>query len=184
MQIEVALRREQLQVFDGLKRFNVLLAHRRFGKTYLAIWLLIIKTLSCTLERPRGAYICPTFSQARRVAWDYAKAFCRNIPGVVFNEQRLSVSFPNGAEIYLGSADNPDASRGIYLDFVVLDEPAQMPSRMWSEIIRPALSDRFGGACMIGTPNGRYGLLYDSYEQAANDPEWGCWCFFLRVPPP
>jgi hypothetical protein len=117
-------------------------------------------------------YYCPTFSQAKRVAWPYIRDFCAAIPGTVFNEAELKVTLPNGAIIQLGSADNPDASRGIYSDFVVLDEPAQMPPRMWYEVIRPALSDRFGGALFIGTPAGRHGLFYDSYEAAESDSEW------------
>jgi phage terminase large subunit len=170
--IEIHLRRHQQEVLRSLKRFNVLLAHRRFGKTVLAIVVLILKALKCPLNRPQLHYYCPTYSQAKRVAWPYLREYCQAIPGSLFNEAELKVTLPNGAIIQLGSADNPDASRGIYSDFVVLDEPAQMPPRMWFEVIRPALSDRLGGALFIGTPAGRHGLFYDSYEAAESDPEW------------
>jgi phage terminase large subunit len=170
--IEIHLRRHQQEVLRSLKRFNVLLAHRRFGKTVLAIVVLILKALKCPLNRPQLHYYCPTYSQAKRVAWPYLREYCQSIPGSLFNEAELKVTLPNGAIIQLGSADNPDASRGIYSDFVVLDEPAQMPPRMWFEVIRPALSDRLGGALFIGTPAGRHGLFYDSYEAAESDPEW------------
>jgi len=55
---------------------------------------------------------------------------------------------------------------------VVLDEPAQMPPSMWTEVLRPALSDRQGGALFIGTPHGRHGLFYDVWCQADADPLW------------
>lgn len=166
------LREHQLEVYENLRRFNVLLAHRRFGKTVLAIVVLLTKALECKHTRPQLAYYCPTYSQAKRVAWNYVHELAGPIKGVKFNEAELKCTLPNGAMIQLGSADNPDASRGIYLDYVVLDEPAQMPPKMWTEVLRPALSDRKGGALFIGTPQGRHGLFYDSYTEAATNPEW------------
>jgi len=166
------LRKEQLEILKSLNRFNVLLAHRRFGKTVLAIWVLITKALSSKQHRPQTHYFCPTYAQAKRVAWAYLRDYAGAFPGTEFNESELKCTFRNGAIIQLGSADNPDSSRGIYSDFVVLDEPAQMPSRFWSEVLRPALSDRKGGALMIGTPAGRNGLFYDSYQEAEHLEDW------------
>lgn len=157
-------RPHQLEVINNLRRFNVLLAHRRFGKTVLAISILIHKALACSKPRPQVHYYCPTYAQAERVAWQYVKDMAGAIPGAVFNEAKLKATLPNGSLIQLGSADNPDASRGVYSDFVVLDEPAQMPSDMWYKVLRPALSDRLGGALFIGTPAGRYGLFYELWD--------------------
>lgn len=171
-EIEFRLRPHQLEVLDNMRRFNVLVAHRRFGKTVAALAILILKALECTLKRPQVHYFAPTYQQAKRVAWSYLKEFCSELPGSVFNEAELKVTLINGATIQLGSADNPDSSRGIYSDFVVLDEPAQMPPDMWFKVLRPALSDRKGGALFIGTPAGRHGLLYDAYNAAESDPEW------------
>ena len=168
----ISLREHQLSVYNNLQRFNILIAHRRFGKTVLAIIWLLLKALQCPHNRPQVHYFAPTYSQAKRVAWAYLKDFCATIEGTVFNEAELKAVLPTGATIQLGSADNPDASRGIYSDACVLDEPAQMPPRMWSEILRPALSDRKGCAMFIGTPNGRQGLFYDTWEAAENDDTW------------
>ena len=60
--------------------------------------------------------------------------------------------------------------RGIYLDGGVLDEYAQMPSKAWSEVIRPALSDRQGWAVFIGTPKGR-NAFYELYAEAKKNPD-------------
>lgn len=172
------LRAQQDDVLASLKRFNVLLAHRRFGKTVLAICILILKALECKRHNPQVHYFCPTYSQAKRVAWAYVKDFCHNIPGSAYNESELKVTLPNGAIIQLGSADNPDANRGIYSDFCVMDEPAQMPPSMWFQVIRPALTDRKGGVLFIGTPAGRHGMFYDLWNQAADQPEeWWRGCY-------
>ena len=168
---EYHLRDEQKEIYNNLARFNVLLAHRRMGKTVFAVILLIRKALECKHKRPQVHYYAPSYSQAKKVAWAYVKQYTEGI-GAIYNEAELKCTMPTGAVRQLGSAENPDSSRGIYSDYVVLDEPAQMPSRMWTEVLRPALSDRKGGALFIGTPKGRHGLFYESYQLAETDPLW------------
>ena len=112
----------QGQMHKELKRWNVLVMHRRFGKTVWAVNHLIKTALTCPLPRPRVAFIAPTFTQAKRIAWDYAKYYAGVIPGVTFNETELRVDFPNGGRLMLLSAENPDALRGIYLDMAMFDE--------------------------------------------------------------
>lgn len=172
--LEFNLRAQQVLVMESLKRFNVLLAHRRFGKTVLAVSIALMRSRQVPHSRPQVHYYAPTYSQAKRVAWGYVHELCDQIIGCKYFESELRVALPWGASLQLGSADNPDASRGIYSDFVVLDEPAQMPARMWSEILRPALSDRLGGALFIGTPAGRNGIFYEAWKnaQGGTDPEW------------
>jgi hypothetical protein len=143
----------------------------------LAVWVLIHKALTCPLHRPQVFYYSPTYSQSKRVAWQYVKDFTQALPGVEYNESELKVTLHNGGIIQLGSADNPDASRGLYADFVVLDEPAQMPPSMWFSVLRPALSDRNGQALFIGTPAGRHGLFYEQWNQAETDPEYWRGCY-------
>jgi len=86
------------------------------------------------------------------------------------------VDFPNGARIRLYGAENADRLRGIYLDGIVIDEPADISPRVFPEIIRPALSDRQGWATFIGTPKG-HNAFYDIWQLAQDDPEW----FSLRL---
>ncbi len=74
---------------------------------------------------------------------------------MAFNEAELRVDYPNGAQIRLYGADNPDSLRGIYLDGVVPDEYGLMQGKVWGEVLRPALADRLGWALFIGTPNGK-----------------------------
>jgi len=72
---------------------------------------------------------------------------------------------PSVARIQLFGADNPDAMRGLYFDDVVLDEFANMPLSLWSQVLRPALSDRKGGCIFLGTPCGK-NHFYKQYQEA------------------
>jgi len=171
LNIDFTMRVHQMEVYKELNRFNVLLAHRRFGKTVFSIMVLVLWSLQCKKKKPQHHYFAPTYSQAKRVAWNYLKEYTMDL-GAIYNESELKATLPHNGIIQLGSADNPDSTRGIYSDGVVLDEPANMPSRMWTEVLRPALSDRKGSAIMIGTPAGRHGLFYDSYQEAEAQDDW------------
>ncbi len=161
----------QVECLESLKRFSVVVVHRRGGKTVQAIVKLIDAALRCKLDRPRYAYIAPELKQAKGVAWDYLRHYALKIPGARANESELWVELPNGARIRLYGADNPDSLRGLYFDGVVLDEVAQMKPAVWLEIIRPTLADRMGWALFIGTPKGM-NLFSDLYFRALQLPDW------------
>lgn len=145
-----------------LRRFNVLVCHRRFGKTVFSIMEMIDRALRNERRNPQYAYIAPTYGQAKRVAWQYLKDYCACIPGAKANEAELRIDIPRDnadgtkdrIRFMLLGAENPDSIRGIYLDGVILDEYAQCPPALWGEVIRAALSDREGWAIFIGTPKG------------------------------
>ena len=147
-------REHQLSLHSAVdaNRFTVAVAHRRFGKTVAAINHIIKAALQCEREAPRFAYIAPTYTQAKRVAWDYLLKYTQPLSATA-NISELRVDF-YGRRISLYGADNPDSLRGIYLDGVVLDEVGDMNPKIWNEVVRPALSDRLGWALFIGTPKG------------------------------
>jgi len=165
-----APRRHQAEIHKRLKRFNVLVCHRRFGKTVLAVNQLIGSGLRCKKLNPRFAYVAPLLKQAKAVAWDFLLHYGAPFR-IAANTSELRIDLVNGARITLYGADNPDALRGIYLDGVVLDEYADMQPRTWTEVVRPALADRRGWAIFIGTPKGQNGF-YDLYESAKADGNW------------
>ena len=149
----------------------MIVCHRRFGKTVLAVNQLIKAAALCPLQRPRFAYIAPTYKQGKAIAWDYLKHYSAPIPGVEKNESELWVQLPNQARIRIFGADNPDSLRGIYLDGVVLDEYGMMARNTFSEVLRPALSDRKGWAAFIGTPNGK-NQFWEVAASAQTEPGW------------
>lgn len=171
-------RQLQSELHKKLKRFSVLVCHRRFGKTVFAINEMIDRGLRVQLKNPRCAYLAPLYGQAKRVAWDYLKMYTANIPGVVTNEADLRVDIArphlnDTVRFTLLGADNPASLKGIYLDLAVLDEYGDMNPMTWREVIRPTLSDRGGRAIFIGTPKGR-NSFYDLYKRASlgTDLEW------------
>ncbi len=172
--LDIKFRHEQKTLYNTASRFAVRVVHRRFGKTWLAVCELLIKALTTPRNDWRGYYIAPTFKQAKRIAFDMLKQFCRDIPGVAFNEQELRADFKNGSRIQLLGAETYDSLRGLYIDHAVLDECAQIPSAAWSQVIRPALADRNGTAVIMGTPAGRHNLLFDLYQYASTsgDTDW------------
>lgn len=152
-------------------RFSVAVCHRRMGKTVSAINQLIHSALKNDKKEPRYAYIAPTYAQAKRIAFDYLKEYTRPLGGVA-NVAELRVDFM-GRRISLYGADNPDTLRGIYLDGVVIDEYGDINPTLFTEVIRPALSDRLGWCLFIGTPKGanHFKELKDFSENKEND--WG-----------
>jgi phage terminase large subunit len=165
----------QDKIHAQLKRFNVLVCHRRFGKTVLSVNEMVDQALRCTRLDPQYAYIAPTYGQAERIAWDMLKRYVRNIPGVEFNESKLTCTIKRAHDrikIMLLGAENPDSIRGIYLDGVIFDEFAEMDPRVWGEVVRPALSDRKGWAIFIGTPKGQ-NHFFDVYRVALANQDKG-----------
>jgi phage terminase large subunit len=168
----------QAELHMRLKRFSVLVMHRRFGKTVFAINHMVDSGLRNARKNPRYAYIAPLYGQAKRVAWDYLKQYALCIPGATANEADLRVDIPRPAlgdsiRFTLLGADNPASLKGIYLDGVVLDEYADMNPTIWGEVIRPTLSDRIGWAIFIGTPKGQ-NAFYTLYNRAlaGTESEW------------
>lgn len=178
IKIPYAPRYPQDEIHQALEthRFAVLVAHRRMGKTVLSVNHLIKRAIVDAKERGFYAYIAPFRNQAEQIAWGYLKHYTAPIPMCKVNEQKLSITLPNGVTIRIYGADNPDALRGAYFDGVVLDEVAQMKPEVWGEILRPALADRKGWAVFIGTPKGinLFSQMYDKAleRMAAGDPEW------------
>jgi len=52
------------------------------------------------------------------------------------------------------------------MDYLVMDEAAMIDQKMWTEVCRPALSDRQGGAMFITTPQGKGSWIYDLWQGA------------------
>ncbi len=150
---------------------KVLVAGRRFGKSYLSIiWMLTRKIK----ENERRWLICPTYRQGRHTSWKVLRAIFRNYDAQV-NESELLVKLPNGAEIAIKGAEQENNLRGAGLDMVCMEEYSYIKPHVWEEIIYPMLTTTNGDALFIGTPNG-YDHLYDAYLKGqGNDPEWKSW---------
>jgi hypothetical protein len=172
--IEIAYkpREQQLAIHELMdeKRFGVVVAHRRMGKTVSAINHLIKDALLNQKEAPRYAYIAPTYGQAKRVAWDYLVKYAEPLGGSQ-NITELRVDFW-GRRIQLYGSDNPETLRGQYFDGVILDEIGDQNPKIWTDIVRPALADRKGWCMFIGTPKG-HNHFKELRDRAETDDGWG-----------
>jgi len=171
--VKIKLKPPQWTVFRSPRRFRVLAAGRRSGKTYLALVELCQAALAPNrLAWNRLAwYVAPTYRQAKRIAWKPLKEMTREYWASTPNETELSIELIGGGTIALRGADNYDSLRGNGLDFVVLDEFASMAPEAWNEVLRPALADRRGRALFIGTPKG-LNHFFDLYQNAQAQADW------------
>jgi hypothetical protein len=166
------LTQPQADIFDEQARFRVVVAGRRFGKTYLSTAEILRAALS---GRDKNVwYIAPTYKAAKEIAWDMLKKLIPESYIAKSHETELSIKLHNGSTISLKGAEHGGQSlRGRSLDFCVLDEFADMKPETWNEVIRPSLADRHTEECptralFIGTPKGR-NHFYDLWTQQLDD---------------
>ena len=173
---DLSLRHAQGQVFESRKRFRVLVAGRRFGKSYLSC----IELLRGAIERPGETffYAAPTYRMAKDIAWKVMKKLVPKAWIKSKNETDLKIELVNGSTIELKGTENAMALRGRSLAGVVLDEAAFMDREVWFEVIRPALADKQGWALFISTPDGTASWFYDMWCYCEEgDKDWARWQF-------
>ncbi len=167
------LRPPQQKVFTCNKRFRILVAGRRFGKTFLALQELM---RAANGKGKLAWYVGPSYRQAKSIAWKPLKSLTRPFWAGKPNESDLRIELKSGGTICLRGADNYDSLRGNGLDFLVLDEFASISKEAWPEVLRPALADKLGRALMIGTPRG-HDHFYELFEAAKQQEHWAAFQF-------
>lgn len=167
--------REQFIPFHNrTQRWASLNTHRRAGKTIALVNDLTYGALQCPLRKPQLAYIGPTFTQAKRIAWQYLKDYAEPYLSKPPQESELKITLKNEATIFVLGADNPDALRGMYLDGTANDEYAFWRPSVFSQVIRPALSDRNGWSVFASTPKGK-NVFYEVHvdpQKKQRESEW------------
>lgn len=164
----MALSKAQRMIADCPMRFRVAVCGRRFGKTHLAI-----RELAKYASKPdqRVWYVAPTYRMAKQIVWKKLKKKLLSINWVKkVNEQDLTLELVNGSEISLRGADNYDSLRGVGLNFICLDEAADIDQEAWYEVLRPTLADTGGHALFLGTPKGMnwFKDIYDNFTTKSN----------------
>jgi phage terminase large subunit len=167
-------------------RWRVVIAGRRFGKTHLSI-----RELCYHAKEPNKEvwYVAPTYKMAKQIVWRKLKNKLQDLNWVAkHNETELSLYLKNGSTISLKGADNYDSLRGVGLDFIVLDEFADIDPEAWYETLRPTLSDKQGRALFIGTPKGIGNWAYEIYQNCQDDADsWASFTYTTldggNVPP-
>ena len=165
----MALSVPQQTIADDTHRFKVVVAGRRFGKTHLAI-----RELCYYARTPEQEvwYVAPTYKQAKMIVWRKLKQKLTDLRWIKkANESELSILLKNGSTIALKGADNEDSLRGVGLDYLIMDEFADVDPEAFFEVLRPTLADREGKAMFIGTPKGIANWAYDLYQMEQEFPD-------------
>ncbi|MCK4739728.1 MAG: hypothetical protein KAT46_07240, partial [Deltaproteobacteria bacterium] len=153
---------------------------RRSGKTELAKRRLVISLKNQRpWQFPRYFAAAPTRDQAKRIFWEDLKALTPKSWIKKVSESDLCIKTIFGSELWVVGMDKPQRVEGVAWDGGILDEFANMRPLVWSENVRPALSDRTGWCWFIGVPEGlnHFKDLAD-YAGSGLDPEWGFYSWF------
>ena len=172
----MALSAAQLQVAQDAHRFRVLITGRRFGKTTLAI-----RELCRYAAQPARTvwYVAPSYRMAKGIVWRRLKHRLQDLRWTEkVNESELTIYLKNGTEISLKGAENADSLRGRAIDFLVMDEFADIDPEAFYEVLRPTLADTQGHALFTGTPKGIGNWSYELFQMSQEDPaHWASWQF-------
>jgi len=167
------LSKPQKQVLDCDKRFRVLITGRRFGKTFLAVTEL---AKFSRYPKRKVWYVAPTYRMAKDIVWfELVDRMTKHKWISKTNNSDLSIILRNGSQISLRGADNENSLRGVGLDFLVMDEFADIKEHAWYEVLRPTLSDKNGSALFCGTPRGYGNWSYNLFSK--QDDNWASFQF-------
>ena len=112
----ILLKAPQWAVFNFDFRFRIVVAGRRFGKTYLALVEL------CRAAWALGRlvwYVAPTYKQAKQIAWKPLKQMTRPYWALQPNETDLRIE--------ACAAEAPSASAGL-----IITTLSEGPDSIWS----------------------------------------------------
>lgn len=173
----VKLHPSQLEVANDTHRFRVICAGRRWGKSVLSELI----SIKWALDNPNGVIwiVSPTYRQGKQIHWKGLQQIIPRDWVLKKNEVELSITLKNGSIIELKGAENPDALRGVKLRGLVIDEIASIRNWdwLWSEVLRPTLTDYQAPCLFISTPKG-YNHFFDLYNNGQTlDSDYKSWRF-------
>ncbi len=119
-------------------------------------------------------YVAPTFKMAKEIVWGTLKEMLNKFNWIEdINETTMTITIrKTNSTISLKGADNYDSLRGTGLDFLILDEFADIDKRTWFEVLRASIADRLGHVLFCGTPKGYGNWSYEMYLKGKQDDDW------------
>ena len=174
--MKINLTKPQYQISSSNKRFRVLVSGRRFGKTYLCITEMM---KYASRVKQNIWYVAPTLKMAREIAWAKLKDMLHQFNWIEnVNESNLQITIKKtGSKISLKGCENYDALRGVGIDFLILDEFADIDEKAWTEVLRASIADTQGDVLMCGSPKGYGNWSYRMYLKGKEDEEWDSFQF-------
>lgn len=171
----------QRAMHDSLARYRVMACGVRWGKSTSAAH----EALAMALEpRPRGCgwIVGPNYDLGQKVWREVVHLLHARLPQLVIahreHEHYLSIHNLAGGtcEIRLKSADSPVSLLGEGLDWLVLDEAAQVRPDIWERYLMARLLDKRGRGLLISTPKGK-GWFHGAFRrgQRGVDSDYASW---------
>ena len=163
----------QQRVLSEARRFNLLRAGRRFGKSTLGRHVLMHEALRF---RP-AAWVAPSYKYLLP-NW---REVCDTLAPVIVSksEEEKHLCIAGGGEIDFWSADGGLPGEGRSYGLVVFDECAMMGAdleRLWTRSLRPTLADLQGGAWFLSTSKAASSYFNTMFTWGQSDrPDWRSW---------
>jgi hypothetical protein len=147
-------------------RFPVVVAGRGSGKTELAR-RRVVRFLNVVKPwpDPKYFYALPTYTQAKRVAWDPLKALVPKRWIRKISESELFIETIYGSRLYLFGMDKPERAEGVQWDGGIMDECSDQKPGVFHRSLYPAFSHRRAWCWRIGVPK-RYGCGAAEFKSA------------------
>ncbi len=155
--------------------FRVAGMGRRAGKSFAAsrevVGLILTRPGSSVwIAAPTMDLVSRVFDMVLALLADLGiePARCRN------SAQEKLIILLNGARVEGVSLDRPGSAAGAAVDFVVVDEAAQVEEEAFIHDILPPLTDRNGQALLISSWEGEEGFFYEQARKAmeTGDEDW------------
>lgn len=183
----ISLHVGQQHVIETAKRFSIIIAGRRWGKSHIAVSDAIKTAINYRGEYnpsfpPVIVIGMPTYPMLKRVFWRKFKGLLKDCPLVEnINNSELSIEFKGDRPtIYLISLNDGEGSRVLGLKIIkaYIDEIQLVKAGIIDQAIIPAMLDTPGSELRLsGTAKGKLNVAYELYQNALTDPLWSAYLF-------
>jgi hypothetical protein len=165
----------QYDVIHAPKRFNVIAAGRRWGKSEGEKLADIYRVM----QGKNVWWVNPTFDNTTETWQDFLAFFEQFVPREDINKSRREIHTPTGGKLRMIGANN--FKRGAGIDHVTIDEAAFCDlENLWEYQIQPMLLDSGGNgtATFLSSTNGR-NYFWKLFQRGLDphEPEWQSWHF-------
>lgn len=147
------------------KRFVIACFGRRAGKTTGGT--IIMLDWALRWKRQVIWWVAPTRNICK-ISWRIFNEICPRELIQKMNQTDMEITLINGSRVAWKSADRPYTLLGEGLNFLVVDEAAEVKEEVWRETLRPALSDKEGSALIMSRPHGA-NWFYEEYLKGVPD---------------
>uniref|UniRef100_A0A6M3K8B2 Putative terminase n=1 Tax=viral metagenome TaxID=1070528 RepID=A0A6M3K8B2_9ZZZZ len=159
----------QQYILDNMRRFTIISAGRRFGKSQLCAFLALRELMASN----RNIWIVsPTYDLSQKV-FNYISRWIGQYFPKTFRIQSAPHSIvrsPTGSLLEAKSTENKEGLMGEELDLLIDDEASAQSKDIWETYLYPTLANRKGKAMFISTPKGQ-NWFYRLYQQGTSKEE-------------